>query len=174
MNWDAIGAIGEVTGAIAVLVTLIYLAVQLRHSTEQARQANAIARADISAQVRQRYDALWHQISADPQLAIAFNKIMFRDEEVAYSEAARLMAWFATYCTVAQSAHVEHKNGLVDDLTLATIEVNVRWFIGKPLFNRVYKEIISRETNAEFDRAMKNWADRIGESESILEQRRAN
>ena len=32
MNWDAIGAVGEIVGALAVVVTLIYLAVQTRHS----------------------------------------------------------------------------------------------------------------------------------------------
>ncbi len=30
MNWDAIGAIGEVLSALAVLATLLYLAVQVR------------------------------------------------------------------------------------------------------------------------------------------------
>ena len=37
MNWDAIGAIGEILGASAVFVTLVYLAVQVRHAKEQAR-----------------------------------------------------------------------------------------------------------------------------------------
>jgi len=32
MNWEAIAAIGQMLGSIAVLVTLGYLAVQLRHS----------------------------------------------------------------------------------------------------------------------------------------------
>ena len=32
MNWDAIGAIGEILGAIAVVATLGYLAVQVRQS----------------------------------------------------------------------------------------------------------------------------------------------
>lgn len=33
MNWDAIGAIGEIIGALAVVVTLIYLSVQLKLNT---------------------------------------------------------------------------------------------------------------------------------------------
>ena len=40
MNWEAIGAIGEIIGATAVVVTLIYLAVQLRQNTAGIR-ANA-------------------------------------------------------------------------------------------------------------------------------------
>ena len=33
MNWDAIGAIGEIIGALAVLATLFYLAIQIRQNT---------------------------------------------------------------------------------------------------------------------------------------------
>ena len=33
MNWDAIGAVGEVGGAIGVIITLVYLAGQLRRAT---------------------------------------------------------------------------------------------------------------------------------------------
>ena len=33
MNWDAIGAIGEIIGAVAVFITLIYLALQIRQNT---------------------------------------------------------------------------------------------------------------------------------------------
>ena len=36
MNWEAIGAIGEVFGALAVLVTLFYFAVQIRQSNKLA------------------------------------------------------------------------------------------------------------------------------------------
>ena len=33
MNWDAVGAIGEIAGAVAVVATLIYFARQIREST---------------------------------------------------------------------------------------------------------------------------------------------
>ena len=33
MNWDAIGAIGELVSAVVVLITLVYLAVQIRQNT---------------------------------------------------------------------------------------------------------------------------------------------
>ncbi len=39
MNWDAIGAIGEILGAIAVLGTLIYLAAQIRQNTASVTTA---------------------------------------------------------------------------------------------------------------------------------------
>lgn len=33
MNWEAISAIGQIVGALAVLITLIYLAIQLKQNT---------------------------------------------------------------------------------------------------------------------------------------------
>jgi hypothetical protein len=36
MNWDAISAIGEIVGAAAVVITLGYLAIQIRQSTKLA------------------------------------------------------------------------------------------------------------------------------------------
>jgi hypothetical protein len=37
MNWDALGAIGEIIGAVAVVATLIYLAVQIRQNTRHVQ-----------------------------------------------------------------------------------------------------------------------------------------
>ncbi len=39
MNWDAIGAIGEIGGAIAVVVTLVYFAMQIRQYATGLRSA---------------------------------------------------------------------------------------------------------------------------------------
>ena len=36
MNWDAISAVGEIVGAIGVIVSLIYLAVQIRENTRSS------------------------------------------------------------------------------------------------------------------------------------------
>ena len=37
MNWDAIGAIGEILGATAVFASLIYLAIQIRTQNRESR-----------------------------------------------------------------------------------------------------------------------------------------
>ena len=39
MNWDAVGAVGEIVGALAVVLSLIYLAVQIRHNTRTLRRS---------------------------------------------------------------------------------------------------------------------------------------
>ena len=44
MNWEAIGAVGEILGAIAVVLTLGYLAVQVRHAKNATADQNRLER----------------------------------------------------------------------------------------------------------------------------------
>ena len=37
MNWDAIGALGEIVGAIGVIASLVYLSIQIRRSDQSTR-----------------------------------------------------------------------------------------------------------------------------------------
>lgn len=48
MSWDAVAAIGEILGASAVFVTLLYLARQVRQSNQQA----------LLASVKHSYDTI--------------------------------------------------------------------------------------------------------------------
>ena len=41
MNWEAVGAVGEIVGAIAVVITLIYLARQMRQNSSALRSTTA-------------------------------------------------------------------------------------------------------------------------------------
>ncbi len=49
MNWDAIGAIAEMVGALGVIVTLGYLAVQIRQNTASVRVSTSQALLEASA-----------------------------------------------------------------------------------------------------------------------------
>ena len=49
MNWDAVGAIAEGMGALGVVATLAYLAVQIRHATAASRTSAFHEMAEASA-----------------------------------------------------------------------------------------------------------------------------
>ena len=54
MNWEAIGTIAEVVGAIAVVLSLIYVATQIKQNTEASRAhfCDSVSRiADLSYDV---------------------------------------------------------------------------------------------------------------------------
>lgn len=49
MNWNAIGAIGEVISALGFVFTLAYLAVQIRQNTESVKVSTVQAMIEASA-----------------------------------------------------------------------------------------------------------------------------
>ena len=46
MNWEAIGAVGEIAGATAVVLSLIYLAIQGRQNSNMARAESRLRLVD--------------------------------------------------------------------------------------------------------------------------------
>lgn len=65
MNWDAIGAVGELVGAAAVVVTLIYLSFQLRQNTKAMRLSSTEA---VTVQLQNMFSLL----ASDQTLAEIF------------------------------------------------------------------------------------------------------
>ena len=67
MNWDAVGAIGEIVGAVMVLVTLIYLSIQIRNNTREVKTENVHRVTDSFNQLNllvasdERLAELWHR-----------------------------------------------------------------------------------------------------------------
>ena len=57
MDWEAVGSIGEIIGAVGVIITLLYVAVQVRHNTATAAAAT--------------YDSLMNSFTAVNGLVIA-------------------------------------------------------------------------------------------------------
>ncbi|MEP1472452.1 MAG: hypothetical protein ABJK25_15895 [Halieaceae bacterium] len=51
MNWDAIGAMGELLGALVVVVTLAYLAVQVRHAKAATADQSRLYRATAAREI---------------------------------------------------------------------------------------------------------------------------
>jgi len=47
VNWEAIGAVGEIVGATAVVVTLLYVAVQIRNGTRETQAMGVQAAASM-------------------------------------------------------------------------------------------------------------------------------
>lgn len=56
MNWDAIGAIAELAGVVGVLFSIIYLAMQVKHNTEEKMTDNNERRGVFSGRQAIRVD----------------------------------------------------------------------------------------------------------------------
>ena len=112
MNWDAIGALGEIIGALAVLITLIYLAVQVRQAKHQLDLNSAQARA-----IHMR--DLLMPIATDPSLASIMLKAghpPYGDFGLNSEKAHRFGAWCHAWMQIEQGNHYLLPEGAHDDL----------------------------------------------------------
>jgi hypothetical protein len=71
LNLDALGNIGDFIGGIAVVVTLVYLAAQIRQNTSQVKQSVELARAQ-AIRGANRIDPILIAIAQDAELARIF------------------------------------------------------------------------------------------------------
>ena len=118
MNWTAIGATGELLGAIGVIASLLYLARQMKSAAEDARRAAAQA-------VFTNMITVYESISANPQLADVFvrgteNLSALRPEET-MQFSALLLGFVRSY---EEILHYKRR-GAVEDWVWESVELVV-------------------------------------------------
>lgn len=68
MDWDALGAIGELVGAVAVVASLVYLARQIRQNSSLVEQSAAAAQAQAAIVSAGHGAAAFRWLAGDPEL----------------------------------------------------------------------------------------------------------
>ncbi len=112
MNWEAIGAIGELIGAVAVLVTLIYLAVQVRQAKHEISLVGRQARANHATGVLQPLIT-----SAElPEICAKLEMFDYGDYGLSREESIRFGAWFHTWLQTEQGSFYLLPEGANDAL----------------------------------------------------------
>jgi hypothetical protein len=105
MNWEAIGEIGEVVGAVAVVITLVFLILQLRQNTFAIRQQSARESTSSLQQV-----AL---LMGQPAVAGTVSKVYSEaDPELTASETAQVESYCLAYLLVYQQDYLDTQRGL--------------------------------------------------------------
>jgi hypothetical protein len=105
MNWEAIGAIGELIGAVAVVITLVYLAVQIRQNT-------MVSRAATRQKVAQMAMAAGSDVAINGDLA----ELLVRDlegKEITPAQRLRLFARLYVALRHWENIHYQHLIGML-------------------------------------------------------------
>lgn len=107
MNWEAIGAIGEVLGAAAVVVTLGYLAVQIRQNSQAVK--NSAAQSLLS----ETNESL-RVASSSPTTAraVILGQTLF--DELSESERAQFITWMFSWMRTTEQAYFQYLQGHID------------------------------------------------------------
>ena len=107
MNWDAISAVGEIFGAIAVLITLLYLAVQVR----QTRLAQRFDSVRTSRTERREF---FTAVRDSPYIPPILAKLE-AGEEITPEESIRLSSHYSAQWGLIFSSWVQAQTGLPEE-----------------------------------------------------------
>ena len=107
MNWEAVGAVSEILGVVTVVVTLFYLAVQVKHSSSVAKAAarGAIAQMNV--------DSLGFYL--DSQVLSSAARKTTLGEQLTPDENSNYLRWVLARMRVFENAHYQYQLGLLEE-----------------------------------------------------------
>ena len=141
INWDAVGAVGEIFGAAAVLVTLNYLARQIRLNTDEVRAT----RVEGTLRDQSEYNRM---LAEDGELARIYWTAVDDVEQLTDDEKRR---WLHLCSVMLRNSEIAYFHYCHGHLPAAVHESRERWikrFMGTSGFRwwwQQYAEILDPE-----------------------------
>ncbi len=108
MNWDALGAIGEIVGSVAVVITIAYLAVQMRQSRRFAKSASV-------NQSRAAVIDFLRGLSDNTEIAKIYSAGMKDRSSLEDHERLRFDLVIFQMLRITETAYLEHQDGFISD-----------------------------------------------------------
>jgi len=136
MNWDALGAIGELIGAGVTVVTLLYLALQIRHNKE-AMQASTELEASI------QLSAVSARTADNPDLRRIWDLVATNDPELTLAEAIHFTWHMAVIMHMYEGVWEQFQKGLVSDRIWKEYERSGSAVLRTPLMKTWWKKRIA-------------------------------
>ena len=108
MNWEAIGAIGEIIGATGVIVSVVYLAAQIRSGS---RTLTTTVRDNVFASLDQ-----WnYQLTADPEFAWMFHRGLEDFSALDEKEQSRFVHTLYGFLKLFENIYLHYRDGSVTE-----------------------------------------------------------
>jgi len=149
MNWDALGAISELIGALGVIVSLFYVASQIRRNSS-ALEASTNQAVTDSTQQRLLVPA------QNPALAAALAKARSDFDALTPTERVQLAFFSRATFRGIQNAFFQHRQGLLSEAAWKSYEAIIRNNLSRPDVPAWWPT--ERET---FDEAFAEYVDRL-------------
>jgi hypothetical protein len=131
MNWEAIGAVGEIVGALAVVVSLLYLAIQVQQGT-------ALSKADFFERASESWNTATEPL-LDPANAELFHRGMQAYSGLDEIERSRFGILLGRLILSFESGMEKHKHGFVSDEFVHTYEHYFRQVFDSPGVREYWK-----------------------------------
>jgi hypothetical protein len=131
MNWEIGAAIAEMVGAIAVVISLIYLALQIREQTNQSRLA---AQHEVSSGIREVSN-----LYASEDISDIFVRANKDFESMSDAELVRLIVVTTNLLRGWEEAFLEKRDGYLEAGNWETLSRDYTQLMGAPSFRRIWE-----------------------------------
>ena len=125
MNWEAVGAIGEIAGAIVVIISLAFVGFQLRQNTVATQNASRDATGSAAV------NAL-SEIYRDPDLARLFRDGMRNHDAIDPSEHMRWHLMVTSVFLHFEVYYYQWRRGELDENIWAPLRIRIHWYFSQP------------------------------------------
>ena len=133
MNWEAIGAIGEIIGAVAVVATLIYLAKQMSINT------SAINQTATHSTLMGRAESL-RFLASDPEISEIWWKGAFSPDELDEAEWKRYFLLLGSMLRPIEIAFLDYQAGRMSEDLWQAQDGAVSFWARGPGFRRFFAQ----------------------------------
>ena len=113
MNWEAIGAVGEILGASGVVVTLIYLAAQVRQNTRSMDESRELALAQAYENRSQTAAQHFIQMRDSPYFKET-SLVLTPDASESEVNEQRKATYLRWWMNTTDNLHYQHQKGFLD------------------------------------------------------------
>jgi len=123
MHWDVLGAISEIAGAIALVVTLFYIAKQIGIQSKQLQRSNEHQSAQSTMSNNSLYVQIWQPLMQDANLAEIYLRAL-SGETLDEVDSLRFGIYTNTFLALTEAAFYQSASGVgFDDLSQEEITV---------------------------------------------------
>lgn len=119
MTWDAIGAIGELIAALGVIVSLFYVASQVRANTQQGKLTSSAVMVSNSQAMKDAHNQVRLLIADNPELARIWLKGQEDPDSLSDEERLRFRLLMGAGVANAQFIFDQVKHGVNDQFEAA-------------------------------------------------------
>ncbi len=162
MNWEAMGAFAEVVAAMGVIITLIYVATQIRQNTNQLQGDAIIA-------INNTEEALVEDLRDDEELTRIFVIAASDWESLSAQEQARAHLYLHAYTRWYETCWLLWSRGALDDITYSSREAMAILMLS-PKGSRLWWEGVKSVFDPRFVALIKEKLDELGpDAPSIVE-----
>ncbi len=139
MNWEAISTIAEIVGAAAVVISLVYLAAQIRQNNRQVEEQVRALRLQAYDAAGADFSALRLHVSGSPQRASVWRRAkdsylgLEPDEQAQANEMLHELMW------AYQNIFSRMQGGAEDDVLRRIVDRNLGYWLANPGFREWWR-----------------------------------